>query len=399
MAPEPEKSAYAMIPMQTALETIAKTLTPLPPVDISTAEALNHILADSIHAPHPHPPFRASIKDGYAVTLPLPSPAVLNLVSSSVAGATSTAEISAGQAVYVTTGAPVPDAAHAVVMVEQCIRENDSVTILPNASPKMGQEIRPIGSDLKEGELVLEPGTLLRAAEIGLLATCGIHTVKVHARPVIGVLSTGDELLDVSNLAEALAENGGHLPFGKIIDSNRPMLLAAVQESLPFCEARDLGIVLDEKDTVTEAMQNAVSQCNIVLTSGGVSMGNRDLIKPVLESIATVHFGRVIMKPGKPLTYATVSENACFLGLPGNPVSCFVCFHLAVAVAGRRLAGWGETEALGKRVEAVITHDIRLDPQRPEYHRATLEVRPTFLSHLSHMIRSKFESESLTSLF
>jgi gephyrin len=160
---------------------------------------------------------------------------------------------------------------------------------------------------------------------------------------------------------------------GRIVDSNRPMLLAAVAESLPWCAGVDLGIVRDEYAALKAAMEGALERCDVVITSGGVSMGSRDVVKPVLEEIATVHFGRVCMKPGKPLTYATArGRNSCVIGLPGNPVSAFVCFHLAVAAAAKTLAGWPEREALGTVVRARLDREVRLDPARPEYHRVNL---------------------------
>lgn len=365
MAPTPERSSYPLVPMEEALDKIAATLTCLPPVTLPSTNALHRILAADVHAPHPQPPFRASIKDGYAVTLPLSQP--LKVTSSSHAGASTPTVIVAGAAAYVTTGAPVPEGADAVVMVENCLCENDSLSFTEQLSLQHGQDIRQIGCDVTEGELVLPRGTYLGAAEIGILASCGITSLQVFDRPLIGVLSSGDEILDVGSLPESM-------PYGAIVDSNRPMLLALIQEALPFCKPIDLGIVPDTEQSVEQALLAASEKCHIVITTGGVSMGRRDFIKPVLERIATVHFGRVLMKPGKPLTYATLSQHKCFLALPGNPVSCFVCFHLAVTVAAHRLAGRSVNQARGTRVEVSLGHDIKLDKQRPEYHRVTLQV-------------------------
>lgn len=379
----PTSSPYPMVPMHEALHTIATSLSPLPVERVATADALHHILAADVHAPFPQPPFRASIKDGYAVHLPLPdNPAdsentpLLTVRVESHAGADATLpELGVGDAAYVTTGAPVPPGTSAVVMVERCTRLEDGRIALQRV-PSPGADVREVGADVAKGELVLQRGTLLGAAEVGLLTSCIIAAVDVVGRPRVGVLSTGDEVVDAAEAAELAARNGGVLPGARIVDSNRPMLLCAVRESLPFCEAVDLGVVRDDFDAVRDAMQKAGAVCHVVLTSGGVSMGKRDVVKPVLAEIADVKFGRVVMKPGKPLTYATARERTdrCFVAMPGNPVSCFVCFHLAVAIAARRLAGWGVEAAKGTIVEAEIAQDIRLDPERPEYHRATVSV-------------------------
>lgn len=368
MAPVPEKSSYSLIPMQTALETIASTLQSLPVTQVPTTSSLNQILAEDIYAPYAHPPFRASIKDGYAITLPLPEPPVLKIVTPTFAGNPTPPPLLPGTAAYVTTGAPVPPSTDAVIMIENCLVDTPNLTFTPSTTAKSGQDIRPIGSDLAPGQLVLPKGIYVGPAELGILTACAIHTVHVYPRPIIGVLSSGDELLDISTIS-------GPLPPDKIIDSNRPMLLAAIQQSLPACKPIDLGIVSDNMEHVQEALTQASESCHIVITSGGVSMGRRDYIKPALENLATIHFGRVCMKPGKPLTYATRSPNRALLALPGNPVSCFVCFHLAVCVAARRLSGFSQKESLGRMVEATLADDIRLDPDRPEYHRATLTVR------------------------
>ncbi|CAN8066591.1 unnamed protein product [Agarophyton chilense] len=367
MVISPERSQYPLIPMQEALEKISETLSALPLVSVPTTQALHRLLAVNVHASWPQPPFRASVKDGYAVSLPLAES--LKVTASSHAGSKTPACITLGSAAYVTTGAPVPEGADAVVMVENSICEGDVLTFTKNVDLSPGQDIREIGCDVAEGELVLSAGTYLGAAEIGILASCGVTSIQVYDRPVIGVFSSGDEILDVNNMPEKM-------PFGSIIDSNRPMLLASVQESLPFCTSLDLGFIPDIESVVTDALLDAIKKCHIVITTGGVSMGRRDFIKPVLEKIATVHFGRVLMKPGKPLTYATMSEHRCFLALPGNPVSSFVCFHLAVAVAARKLAGWSGESVMGTQVDVSIAHDVRLDRQRPEYHRVTLQYIP-----------------------
>lgn len=367
-----------MIPMEIALSKIASSLLPLTPATVPLSQSLGLILSRSVSAPRPLPAFRASVKDGYALChTPFPSSSHLRVIGESIAGSDPHAlRIQPGTAVYVTTGAPVPPGADAVVMVEHTEKVNHNEIRVAKWPDKPGLDVRQVGSDVAQGEQVLAKGALIGAAELGILAGCGISSVDVITRPKVGVVSTGDELVDVVDLQRVLEDNAGKLPPGKIVDSNRPMLLAAVREHLPFADAVDLGLVKDEYALVRDAMRDALEQCHIVLTSGGVSMGNRDVIKPVLEELAEVHFGRVIMKPGKPLTYATVpGKNRCFIALPGNPVSAFVCFHLAVTVAAKTLAGWSRENAMGDIVEVTVRYKLHLDKERPEYHRAVMHVR------------------------
>lgn len=251
-------------------------------------------------------------------------------------------------------------------MVERTHAHGENAIVIEQWPSQQGVDIREVGSDVAKGEIVLQQGARIGAAEIGLLAQTGVSEVDVVRRPKIGVLSTGDELVNV----------GAAVGDGKIVDSNRPMLLAAVSEYFPFCEAIDLGCVPDTHESVSHAVQTDVKNVDILVTSGGVSMGDRDVVQQVLGEVGEVLFGRVLMKPGKPLTYAVVGQDAraCCVGLPGNPVSAFVCFQLAVGVAARRLAGWDVAEARGVMVEVVLGDEVRLDRSRPEFHRARLEV-------------------------
>lgn len=371
------QSPYPMIPIDEALQLISSKLRPLPASQVPTSQSLNRILADDIHAPSSLPPFRASIKDGFAIKFSNPPSSIYTVIGESLAGTNPDhIQLKQGETIYVTTGAPVPNATDAVVMVENtkpAEKDQQDCIIIEN-TPKIGTDIREIGSDIMKGDVILTKGTMIGAAEIGILISCGITKVSVLACPTVGVLSTGDELVDVTNLESVLLENEGKLPYGKIIDSNRPMLISAIKESLPFCKAIDLGIVKDDLDYVRRTMKNAMDSCDIVISSGGVSMGNKDFIKQVISEIATIHFGRVRMKPGKPLTFATNNNNGCFIGLPGNPVSSFVCFHLAVAIAARTLAGWPTGTLQGNVVQVKLGMCLPMDSQRVEYHRASVKV-------------------------
>ena len=194
----------------------------------------------------------------------------------------------------------------------------------------VAQFIREPGSDIPAGSLVLEANQVLKGAEIGLLATVGrVDGVKVYRKPVIGLVSTGNELVDASTK---------ELEDGKIRDSNKIMLKSIIKEYQIAEEVRDYGTVSDREESLHEAMQKATKECDIVVTSGGVSMGELDLVKPYVEKNGKVFFGRLNMKPGKPTTFGEINKALVF-ALPGNPVSAFVTAHLFVVTAARVLSG------------------------------------------------------------
>ena len=352
-------SPYPMLAVPDALALVLDQAVPLPPESVPLTNALGRILAADVHATGPLPPFPASIKDGYAVVAG-DGPGIYPVVGAATAGHLPDFTLQPGQVAYITTGAPVPDGADAVVMVEETDpREDDRVHI--RAAAKPGQDIRPVGVDVADGEVVLRKGDRLGPAEIGLLATVGVAQASVCGRPLVALLSTGDELV----------EPRAALGPGQIRDSNRYTLMAAVQAAggIPF----DLGISGDSQAHLAQRIRNGLRDADVLLTSGGVSMGELDLIKPLLEESGTVHFGRIRMKPGKPLTFATVDVDGrrkLVFGLPGNPVSSLVTFYLMAVPALRKMAGW--TDPHLTRVQAHLAQPLTLDPERPEYHRATL---------------------------
>ena len=352
--------------------------------------ALGRVLQGRACADAPVPAFRAAVKDGFAVKAG--DAGSRRVVGAQRAGApVEDLRVDSGEAAYITTGAPVPDGADAVVMVEHCSRaeggppfgrcdpapgKGELVHVVgpPCVS---GQEIRQVGSDVQEGEVVLEAGQRLGPAEIGLLATVGVQEVSVRRRPLVAVLSTGDEVVD--------GFSGARPGFGQVRDANRPMLLAAAAEA--GAEVLDLGILGDEEGGLEEAIKEAArAGSDVLLTSGGVSMGDKDLLKGTLERLGRIHFGKVLMKPGKPLTFATVPDREgegsggtkdgpmLVFGLPGNPVSSAVTFYLVVVPVLRTLLGRPDPGL--RRVDAVLDEELRLDPVRPEYHRAVLRWEP-----------------------
>ena len=356
------ESPYPMLSVEAALAAVLAQAGPLPPVTIPARQALGYILAADIRASEPLPPFPASVKDGYAV-IAADGPGTYPLIGEVTAGRMADFTVTPGTVAYVTTGAPMPPGADAVVMVEQTEKlwaGNGSTQIDIRVRVRAGDDVRPVGVDVAAGELVLETGTRLGPAEIGLLATAGVTDVSIYPRPLVAVLSTGDELV----------ESGTPLGAGQIWDSNRAMLIAAIQAV--GGEVMDLGISGDSQASLEASVQRGLV-ADVLLTSGGVSMGDLDLIKPLLEHAGQVHFGRVRMKPGKPITFATTvrCDHTCLVfGLPGNPVSSLVTFYLFAVPAIRALAGHADPNL--RRVQARLSRALPLDPARPEYHRATL---------------------------
>jgi len=355
-----------------ALAIVLAKARALPPHTSGLYAAVGQILADDIHAVEPLPPFRASVKDGYAV-IAADGPGEYPISEAVTAGRPAAEQLQPGSVAYITTGAPVPTGADAVVMVEETKPLGDRngrafVYIGRQVAP--GDDIRPIGHDILPGQQLLTAGSRLDAAEVGLLATVGVTQVRTYPRPCVAILSTGDELVEPDQQPGP----------GQIRDSNRAMLYAAVLAA--GGEPIDLGIAADQSDSLRQQLVDGAAQADILLTSGGVSMGELDLIKPLLEEMGTVHFGRILMKPGKPLTFATIQDKGTpatnptlVFGLPGNPVSSLVTFHLFVVPAIRKLAGWPDPQL--QRLQATLTEPLRLDPDRPEYHRATLQWEAT----------------------
>ncbi|KAK0092487.1 hypothetical protein PV326_001311 [Microctonus aethiopoides] len=346
------------------------------------------ILADDIYARCDLPPFRASIKDGYAV---IASDSIgKRLVHGGLEAGHMPGKIKlrSGYCVRVNTGAPIPDEATAVVQVEDTKllkkhsdgREEMEIEIL--VEPKEGQDIRPIGSDIKEGTLILQRHTRIGAVEMGILAACGHTKVQVTKLPTIGVLSTGNEL-----------QQAGEEPKpGHIYDSNKITLMMLLQEY--GYNSTDIGIAIDDEDVMINTIRDAIQHVDILITTGSVSMGDRDMLKPILKQIfnATIHFGRVNMKPGKPTTFATFEFNGVtkyFLCLPGNPVSATVTAHLFVIPLLHRLSGNNVKPTI---VQARLTCSYKLDP-RPEYARVILEWTSDAAIPLAHSTGNQISSK------
>ncbi|KAM8726099.1 gephyrin b isoform 1-T1 [Acanthopagrus schlegelii] len=360
-------SPFPLTSMDKAFITVLEMTAVLGTEIINYRDGMGRVLAQDVYAKDNLPPFPASVKDGYAVRA-ADGPGDRFIIGESQAGEQPTHTVMPGQVMRVTTGAPIPCGADAVVQVEdtELLRESEDgteeleVRILVQARP--GQDIRPIGHDIKRGECVLAKGTHMGPSEIGLLATVGVTEVEVQKFPMVAVMSTGNELLNPED----------DLHPGKIRDSNRSTLLATIQEhGYPTI---NLGIVGDNPDDLLNALNEGISRADVIITSGGVSMGEKDYLKQVLDIDlhAQIHFGRVFMKPGLPTTFATLDMDGArklIFALPGNPVSAVVTCNLFVIPALRKMQG-----ILDPRptiIKARLSCDVKLDP-RPEYHRCIL---------------------------
>jgi molybdopterin molybdotransferase len=310
------------------------------------------VLAEDVFAGESLPDVPKAAVDGYALRAE-EGMAERQVVAELTAGGGARVALAPGTAARIMTGTPVPHGADAVIMVEQTDERDGILRVTRAVAP--GDSIHTIGQDIAQGELVLTSGTVLGAAEIGLLATIGRVRIQVYRRPLVAVLATGDEVHE----PDAPAGEGG------IRDSNRYALLAAARAA--GCETISLGIAGDDTDVQRTAILDGLARADVLLTSGGVSMGTRDLIKPLLAELGTVHFGRIAFKPGKPTTFATVRGKLVF-GLPGYPVSSLVSFEVFVRPALRRLQGDARPER--PRVRVALEEAITAPPDRPEYQRA-----------------------------
>ena len=338
------RAAARSLSVDEALGRILARVRPLGSVPIDLVAALDTALAEDIVADQDVPPFRNSAMDGYALRGAdvAKVPVTLRVTGDIAAGATPKGSVAAGEAMRIMTGAPMPDGADTVVRVEDTDNRTDIVTI--TAPTTLGTSVRAAGEDLRRGETILRRGTVLRAAEIGVLATLGRATVQVVPRPRVAVLSTGDELVE---LDEALKP-------GQIRDANRYSLSSAVRAmgATPI----PLGIVRDTVDDLRRALRDAAARADVIVTSGGVSVGDHDHVKPVVDELGSMDFWSIAIRPGRPLAFGEIDGKLIF-GLPGNPVSALLGFELFVRPAVLKLAG----RTLLHRPRATATLDDALD--------------------------------------
>ena len=325
-------------------------------------ECLNRVNNEAVKSPRKVPPLPNSAMDGYALaigSLVEGSIAELEEIGTAFAGVPYNGDCGAGQCVRIMTGALVPAGTDAVIMQEQAeISEDGKVRV--DANHRAGENIRQAGEDIEQGQIVIEAGVRLSPADLGVLASLGIAKLQVKRRPVIAFFSTGDELMSV----------GEPLQPGMIYDSNRYSLYGMLA-SLPV-DIVDLGVVRDNPDSMREALAGASTKADLIISTGGVSVGEADYIKPALADLGDTEFWKIAIKPGRPLTFGKIG-NSIFMGLPGNPVAVMITFQQFVAPAIEVLSGASMQPPL--LVPARSLERMRKKPGRTEFQRgvATLD--------------------------
>ena len=357
--------AVPMISVHEALERVLDGLPRLAAEQVALTAARGRVLATAMHAARDVPPFRNSAMDGYAVrsadvaAAARERPTRLPVLETVAAGAVARHPLAAGAAIRIMTGAPVPEGADAVVRVEDTAEDGADVVVY--AAVRAGANVRDAGEDLRAGECALAAGRLLRPADVGLIASLGASTVRVIRRPRVAILATGDELVDV----------GEPLGPGQIVNSNAYALGAAIEEV--GGQPVHMGIIRDRPELLRVAFAQALT-CDLVLSTGGVSVGNFDYVRRILCEIGyRERFWKVAQKPGKPLTFGLCGQTPVF-GLPGNPVSSLVCFYLYTVPALRTMMGL-ERVHLPSAV-ATLVEATRTASGLTEFVRCRVEGRP-----------------------
>lgn len=332
-------------------------------------QALGAHLAASLSAPQAVPPHTNSAMDGYAlVGASLVSQTQWQLVGTQLAGQMTSHHLQPGEAMAITTGAALPPGADTVVMQEQCHVEGDQLTIQRAAEIRIGANVRQAGEDLQQGQQVLAAGARLGPVQLGLLASLGCADVPVRPALKVAVFSTGDEVVAA----------GQPLAPGQIYDTNRTSLISLLQAL--GCQVSDLGILPDDQQVIHQALAQAALTHQLVITSGGVSVGQADWIKPVLNQLGETRFWQLAIRPGRPFAFGHLGQNAsgetCFFaGLPGNPVAVMVTFMLLVQPL--ILALQGAEAGAATPVHAQAEEEIKSRLGRSDFYRARLSTSPT----------------------
>jgi len=326
---------------------------------VKTLDALDRVLAQSITSTLNVPPLDNSAMDGYVTRFSDLNEDVETIlpISQRIAAGYVGDKLEEGTAARIFTGAPVPEGADTIIMQEQCQQQDDKVVI--SGKINKGDHVRRAGEDIAQGSEVMSVGQKLRPQDMGLIASVGIDEIKVFKKVRVAIFSTGDELLMPGEPVEP----------GKIYNSNRYTLTGLLQNI--GCDIIDLGCIADDLDATVSAMEKAAEQADLIMTTGGVSVGEEDYIKLAIDKLGSVEMWRVAMKPGKPVAFGEVN-NTPFVGLPGNPVSVFVTFCLFARPVIRTMQGC--TDVLARKLQVVAGFDWPRKGPRREFVRGQLEI-------------------------
>lgn len=369
------ESKYQMMDMKDAFKAIevqcSRFSKKIIQIDVLTAE--NYVTAEDVISPLSIPISSTSMMDGYAIKI---EGSYLDkefeIICKSYAGNVLVRNIPeelSNKAAYVTTGSCIPDWADCVVQIENTTlsQNKNKIVIKSTSAVTKGKFIRKPGCDMLKGDVVVKSGQRIETSDISLIVACGIRFINVYSKPRIGILSTGDEVIKISQFSnnEEVSNFINKHPH-KIIDSNKEMIKLLLKK-WNIIEIIDLDHIPDDYNLVKEKMTNASNLCDIVISSGGVSMGEKDLIKVFLEKEGEIFFGRLNMKPGKPTTFAKYGETL-FFALPGNPVSCYVTYQLLITYALNLIES--QNKFPFPCVKVSLMHNVDMDFERPEYQRA-----------------------------
>lgn len=346
--------------VEQALAQIEKLITPIDEtITLPLTDALHHVLAESVISPINVPPHRNSAMDGYAVSgsdLAENDKLELKIIGTAFAGKPYPGQVKQGECIRIMTGAQLPEGTDTVIMQEHVERCDDTLIVGPGHCS--GQNVRHPGEDIAKGDEVLQPGSLLRAAELGLLASLGIPSVNVKRKLKVAFFSTGDELRPV----------GEPLLAGQIYDSNRYTIYGMLKGL--GVDIIDLGVIADDPRAVENAFNEAAEQADAVITSGGVSVGDADYVKQTLDKLGQVDFWKIAMKPGKPLAFGKIKQ-AIFFGLPGNPVSVMATYYQFALPALRRLMG--QKQLTPVIIKLPCSERLKKRPGRTDFQRGIME--------------------------
>ncbi|MDC0611450.1 molybdopterin molybdotransferase MoeA [Vibrio sp.] len=347
-------NAAKLLSFDEALANIVAQASPVLDTEkVSVFDIDGRVLAEGIKSSVNLPPYDNSAMDGYAVNLGFDQQAhSLPVIDTSLAGHPAQKSLSAGESIRIMTGAKIPEGTTAVIMQENVTRTGDTIEL--NKLPKEHDNIRFTGEDIQIGSELFSEGHLLTYRDVALLSACGVSEVSVYKKVRIGLFSTGDELV----------EPGSVLASGQLYDSNRPMLFSMLNKL--GVDVIDFGILEDNPDAIRAALNDASETSDIIITSGGVSVGDADYIKQILDELGEINFWKVAMKPGKPVAFGYLGQCA-FIGLPGNPVSSAVTFDQLATPFIKTMQH--HPSPLPKRMKALAINDFKKRPGRMDFQR------------------------------